>query len=79
MPTTLNHDFKRRGGFTGEELLFQNTVEKLLLEVDSLTATDSELQPRFAKIRENIKGFIAVLTNIATIGGAAKDILPDQS
>lgn len=72
------HDFKRRGGFAGQELLFQNTVEKLLLEVDKLTATDPELQPRFAKIKENIKEFITVLTNIATIGGAAKDILPDQ-
>ncbi|MEO6685521.1 MAG: hypothetical protein ABIN24_06130 [Dyadobacter sp.] len=70
------HDFKLKGGFSGEELLFQNTVEKLLLEVEKLTPTDSEQQIRLNKIKENIKELISILTNFATIGTAIKDIYP---
>ena len=53
------HDFKRHGGFHGQEELFQQNIQKLLLEIE-------ELRP---SAPEKAKKIIAIAADIATFLG----------
>jgi len=69
------HDFYNRGGFYGQEDLFQKNVEKLLLEVERLEIIDSSSKNKFSDIRKNIDKYLSILANLATIGDLGRDAL----
>jgi hypothetical protein len=57
------HDFLRRGGFMGEELLFQDKIEKLYSELEKLQKENSEILPSKTKIKitETIQTVAAII------------------
>lgn len=69
------HDFLLRGGFYGQEELFKNTVERLLLQVEKLEAKDPEGDITIKPIREKIEKYISILANLASIGDGTDKLL----
>lgn len=57
-------DFMSHGGFVAEEALFNDSVEKLRLECESLA---KELQPDFPEKAERLVGFAASVSTVLSL------------
>jgi len=57
------HDFKQRGGFYGQEMLFQKSVEDLLFEIEKVKPSLTEQAEKITTIISNITGFLALISS----------------
>ncbi|WP_254562008.1 hypothetical protein [Dyadobacter diqingensis] len=63
-----SHDFIGRGGFYGQEILFQKNVEKIIWEIDRFEVSDVIKKPEIQSIKENIIQYMGLLANLGTAG-----------
>lgn len=54
-------DFQRHGGFVGQEVLFKQNVEKLLLEIKNLKPSSTEQAEKITAIVGNIASFLGLV------------------
>lgn len=63
-----SHDFIGRGGFYGQEILFQKNVEKIIWEIEKLESNVVNNKPEIQTIKENIIQYMGLLANLGTVG-----------
>lgn len=57
-PCVEAHDLKNRGGFVGQEILFKQNIEKLLLEIESLKQSAPDTFEKITSIVANLTTFL---------------------
>lgn len=61
------HDFRRLGGFHGQEILFQQAIAKLLLEVEKLEGLDTTDRGDFKTIKSQLAEYIGIIASATSI------------
>ena len=63
-----SHDFIGRGGYYGQEILFQKNVEKIIWEIERFEASVNTKKPEVQSIKENIIQYMGLLANLGSAG-----------
>lgn len=67
--------FVQRGGFTGQEEIFQKNVEKLLWEVEKLERIDGPQKNEVGEIRKKISEYLGIIASVGSIGDSAAGMM----
>lgn len=60
-PRVEAHDLKSRGGFVGQEILFRQNIDKLLMEIESLKHSAPDTFEKITSIAANLITFLSAI------------------
>ena len=73
------HDFVAQGGFHGKYELFQKNGEKLIYQIEKLESIAGPQQNQVKDIGKHIADYLAIISNVATIGTSTLGMVDKQA